>query len=63
MDNKEGCDAIFENLYSQILKDLCPPKAVVLLLYLNAFEGQFSFILKEKMLESLAKAKEYATQI
>jgi hypothetical protein len=56
-------DARFDNLYSQIPKDLCPPEATILLLYLNAFEGQFGFILKEKMPENLAKAKEYTMQI
>jgi hypothetical protein len=33
----------------------------ILLLYLNAFEGQFG--LKEKMPESLSKAREYSAQI
>jgi hypothetical protein len=56
-------DARFDNLHSQIPKDLCPPEAIILLLYLNAFEGQFGFILKEKMPENLAKAKEYSAQI
>jgi hypothetical protein len=32
-------DAIFDNLYNQISKDLCIPKVSVLLLYLNSFEG------------------------
>jgi hypothetical protein len=56
-------DARFDNLLNQIPKDLCPPEAVILLLYLNSFEGQFGFILKEKMPENLAKAKEYTVQI
>jgi len=56
-------DAIFDNLYSQISKDLCLPKVDVLLLYLNSFEGQFGFIPKEKMHENLANTKEYTMQI
>jgi hypothetical protein len=32
-------DARFDNLLSQIPKNLCPPEAIILLLYLNAFEG------------------------
>jgi len=53
-------DARFDNLYSQILKDLCPPEPTVHLLYLNPFEGRFGFIMKEKIPKNLAKAKEYS---
>jgi hypothetical protein len=34
-------DTIFDKLYSQIPKDLCPSDVVVCLLYVNAFEGKF----------------------
>jgi len=54
-------DTRFDDLHSQILKDLFPSEETVLLLYLNVFEGQFGFILKEKMHESLEKDKEYSS--
>jgi len=41
-------DTIFDNLHSQIPKDLCPLEAVVLLLYLNSFEGKYIFFSKGK---------------
>jgi hypothetical protein len=42
-------DPIFENLHSQIPKELRLPEADILLLYLNSFEVQFGFIMKKKM--------------
>jgi hypothetical protein len=56
-------DNRFDRLYSQIPKDLCPPEAVVCLLYMNAFDGKFCFILKDKKPTSLAQAKEYSAEI
>jgi hypothetical protein len=35
-------DAKFDNFHNHILKELCLPEETILLLYLNAFEGQFS---------------------
>jgi hypothetical protein len=52
-------DNRFDRLYSHIPKDLCPADATVHLLYVNAFDEQFCFILKEKNLTTLAQAKEY----
>jgi hypothetical protein len=56
-------DTRFDILHIQISKDVHPSDAVALLLFLNAFEGQFSFILKERIPDSLEKAKEYSAQI
>jgi hypothetical protein len=56
-------DTRFDNLHSQIPKDACPYDAYALLFYLNAFEGQFGFILKERMYDSSTKAREYNAQI
>jgi len=53
----------FDNLRSQIPKEVCPSNATAVLLYLNAFEGQFNFILKERMPNNLAKEREYSAQI
>jgi hypothetical protein len=50
---------IFDKFFIHIPKDLCPLEVVILLHYLNSFERQFGFILKEKMLDSSSKAKEY----
>lgn len=52
-------DARFVNFFIQIQKDFFPLEIVILLLYLNDFEGQFGFILKENMRDSLEKDKEY----
>jgi hypothetical protein len=41
-------DNRFDRLYSQIPTDLRPTDAVVHLLYMNAFDGKFCFILKDK---------------
>jgi hypothetical protein len=56
-------DARFDNFLSKIPKYLCPPVAAILLLYLNSFEGNFGFILKEKTPDSLTKSKEYSVEI
>jgi hypothetical protein len=56
-------DARFDRLYSQIPTDLRPTAAVVRLLYMNAFDGQFCFILKDKKPTTLAQAKEYSVEI
>jgi hypothetical protein len=57
MKQVEEFDARFDNLLNQIPKDLCPPQAIVLLLYLNAFEGNFGFILKENMPDKFSKGQ------
>jgi hypothetical protein len=56
-------DNKFERLYNQILTDLHPPDATVCLLYMNAFNGKFHFILNDKKPTSLAQAKEYNATI
>jgi hypothetical protein len=56
-------DTRFNNLHSHISKVLGPPEAFVLLIYLNSFEGQFSFILKKKIPKILAEDKEYSAQV
>jgi hypothetical protein len=56
-------DTIFDKMYSQIPKDLCPSDAVVCLLYVNSFEGKFGFILRDKKPNTLALAKEYSAKI
>jgi hypothetical protein len=56
-------DTIFDRLYSQILTDLRPTAATVRLLYANAFDGKFRFILKDKKPTTLAQAKEYSAEI
>jgi hypothetical protein len=56
-------DARFDNFFIQIQKDFFPMEIVILLLYLNDFEGQFGFILKENMCDSLEKDIEYTMQI
>jgi hypothetical protein len=56
-------DTRFDRLYSQILTDLRPTTAVVHLLYMNAFDGKFLFILKDKKPTTLAQAKEYSAEI
>jgi hypothetical protein len=50
-------------LYNEIPTDLRPPDAVVRLLYMNAFDGQVRFILKDKKPTNLAQAKEYSAEI
>jgi hypothetical protein len=56
-------DAIFDKLYDHISTDLHTPTIVINVLYMNAFEGQFAFILIDKAPNTLEKAKEYSTQI
>jgi len=56
-------DAIFDNFLKQIPKELAPTKETFLLLYINAFEGEFGFILKEQMAEILTKEMEYLARI
>jgi hypothetical protein len=56
-------DSRYDRLYSQISKDLCPTTTVVHLLYMNAFDGQLFFILKDKNPTTLAQAKEYSSKI
>jgi hypothetical protein len=56
-------DTRFDILYSQIPTDLCLTGTLVCLLYVNAFDGHFRFILKDKKLTSLAQAKEYSAKI
>jgi hypothetical protein len=55
-------DTRFDKLHSQIPKDLCPSEAVCLL-YVNAFEWKFCFILRDKKPTTLAQAKEYSAEI
>jgi hypothetical protein len=53
----------FDRLYNQIPTDFHPTTSSVHLLYMNAFEGKFRFILKDKKPTSLALAKEYSVDI
>jgi hypothetical protein len=48
-------DTRFNRLYSQISIDLRPTAVAVRLLYVNAFDGQFCFIMKDKKPTSLAQ--------
>jgi hypothetical protein len=56
-------DTRFDKPYDQIPADLRLPATVVRVLHMNAFEGQFAFLLKDKAPDTLGKAKEYSTQI
>jgi hypothetical protein len=56
-------DARFEKLLQQIPDNLSPKDDVVVLLYTNAFEGQFGFMLKDKSPKTLGEAQEQATKI
>jgi len=56
-------DTRFDILYSQIPTDLRATTAVVCLLYINAFDGKFCFILKDKKSTSLTQDKEYNVYI
>jgi hypothetical protein len=56
-------DTRFEKLYSQILTDCHPTATTIHLLYVNAFDGKFHFILKDKKPTSSAQAKEYSDEI
>jgi hypothetical protein len=53
-------DTIYDKLYDQIPTDPSPPLSFVYVIYMNAFEGKFGFILKDKAPDTLAKAKEYS---
>jgi hypothetical protein len=53
----------FDRLYNQIPTEFRPTASSVCLLYMNAFEGKFHFILKDKKPTSLAQAKEYSVDI
>jgi hypothetical protein len=56
-------DTKFDKLYDQISIELYPPPTVVCVLYMNSFEGQLGFILKDKASDTLGRAKEYSAQI
>jgi hypothetical protein len=56
-------DARFENLLQQIPDNISPKDDVVLLLYTNAFEGKFGFMLKDKSPKTLGEAQEQAAKI
>jgi hypothetical protein len=56
-------DTIFDRLYSQFPTYLRPTTATLCLLYVNAFDGQSRFILKDKKPTYLAQAKEYNVEI
>jgi hypothetical protein len=56
-------DTRFGKLHSQIPQDLRPIVAAVRLLYVNAFEGKFGFILRDKKPRTLVEAKEYNAKI
>jgi hypothetical protein len=53
----------FDRLSNQIPTEFRPTASSICLLYMNAFEGQFHFILKDKKPTSLAQAKEYSVDI
>jgi hypothetical protein len=50
-------DTKFDRLYNYILIDLRPTNVIVCLLYVNAFDGKFCFILKDNKPTSLEEAK------
>jgi hypothetical protein len=56
-------DTRFHRLYSQILVDFLPIAATFHLQYVNAFDGKFCFILKDKNPTYLEEAKEYSVEI
>jgi hypothetical protein len=49
-------NTIFDKLYNQIPKEFYPTASSICLLYMNAFEGKFRFILEDKKPTSLAQA-------
>jgi hypothetical protein len=53
-------DTMFDRLYSHILTYFCPTVMAFRLLYVNAFDEKFLFILKDKKPTTLAQAKEYS---
>jgi hypothetical protein len=50
-------------LYNKISTDYHPTTSSIHLLYMNAFERQFRYILKDKNPTSLAEAKEFSFDI
>jgi hypothetical protein len=52
-------DTRFDKRYDHILSGLRPPTTTIRLLYMNDFKGKFGLILKDKVPDTLAKAKEY----
>jgi len=59
----EEFNTIFDRLYNQIPTEFCPTASSVHLLYMNAFEGKFLFILKDNKPTPLAQYKEYNVDI
>ena len=53
----------FDTLYNQIPIDYHPTTSLFCFLYMNAFEGQFRYILKDKKHTTLAQAKEFSIDI
>jgi hypothetical protein len=53
----------FDRLYNQIPTYYHPTTSSVCLLYMNSFEGQFQYIIKDKKTTSLAEDKEFSINI
>jgi hypothetical protein len=53
----------FDRLYNQIPTYYRPTTSSVCLLYMNSFEGQFQYIIKDKNTTSLAEDKEFSINI
>jgi len=53
----------FDKIHSQISKGLCLSEAIVHLLYVNSFEGNFVFIPRDKNSTTLAQSKEHSAKI
>jgi hypothetical protein len=56
-------DTRFNRLYSQIMTDFSLTAATIHLIYVNAFDGKFFFILKDNKPTSLVEAKEHGENI
>jgi hypothetical protein len=56
-------NTIFDRLYNQTLVEFRPTSSSIRLLYINAFEGKFLFILKDNKPTPLAQYKEYNVDI
>jgi len=56
-------DTRFDKLHNQIPQDLFPTTIFLCLLYVNEFEGKFSFILRDNKPRTLEKSKEYSADI
>jgi len=54
---------IFDNLVKLIPKNLEHLEDVILLQYINVFEGQFGYVLRDKSLTTLSQTREYVTNI